>query len=788
ETAVLMEVLKAGGASLWLCASNPLSTQDDVASSLVKDLKIAVYSIKGEDTKTYYRHIRAVLAIKPDVTMDDGADLVSTIHQRALSIHRNIIGGTEETTTGVVRLRALANQGKLRYPIIAVNDASTKHLFDNRYGTGQSTIDGIIRATNKLLAGTHFVVCGYGWCLPKDTKIFTCSGIKSIKDIKIGDTVVGFNGYGKVVNKFHKGAKELYEVKTKDGYNIRATKEHEVLVFTQDGFRYKKVENLLPGDNLVVCKNENGWGKNDYSDLIRKYSFSFKSEDLFYILGCLIGDGTVTKKRSVSLACSLRDKVHFKNALSKLEFHIGDCRSNLYLDIYSIKFRNLLVELGLYYLKSFQKIIPESVFSAKEKIISSFLRGLFDTDGWVIKKRGKRIFVVGLSSSSKKLIEEVQILLMNYGIHSHIIERKSRVANISGRSYATKSGYELVIKGLESRKIFKKKIGFSLKRKQRELSGLENIGKIDKYDSIPYFKEIIRKINKKYKIVVSREDAKVININGKKRISKEITERILDYKYSKLNDRLLDELRTIINNDYKLIPLERVRKLKEKEEVYDIEVSDINSFVANGILVHNCGKGVALRAKGMASRVIIVEVDPLRALEATMDGYEVMPIKEASEIGDIFVTTTGDTSVIRREHFAAMKDGAIVANSGHFNVEIDIPALEKLSKAKKRIREFTDEYILKDGRKIYLLGEGRLINLAAAEGHPAQVMDMSFANQALSVEYIVENHRRLRKDVYGVPEEIDKNIARLKLKSLGIKIDTLTSQQKKYLSSWELGT
>jgi adenosylhomocysteinase len=364
ETGVLTEALKAGGADVYVCASNPLSTQDDVAASLVKNLKVPVFAIKGEDTKTYYQHIKSVLAVKPDITMDDGADLVSTIHHRETSAHKNIIGGTEETTTGVIRLRALATQGKLRYPIIAVNDALTKHLFDNRYGTGQSTIDGIIRATNKLLAGANFVVCGYGWC----------------------------------------------------------------------------------------------------------------------------------------------------------------------------------------------------------------------------------------------------------------------------------------------------------------------------------------------------------------------------------------------------------------------------------------GRGVAMRAKGMASRVIIVEVDPLRALEATMDGYEVMPIKEAAKIGDIFVTTTGDTSVIRREHFMVMKDGTIVSNAGHFNVEIDIPALEKLSKNKKRIREFVDEYILRDGRKIYVLGEGRLINLAAAEGHPAQVMDMSFANQALSAEYIAKNYNKLAKQVYKVPENIDKNIANLKLKSMGIKIDNLTKEQEKYLASWEIGT
>jgi adenosylhomocysteinase len=364
ETAVLMEVLKAGGAEVYLCASNPLSTQDDVAASLAKHLKIGVYSIKGEDTKTYYRHIEAVLAVKPDITMDDGADLVSIIHRRDPAMHANIIAGTEETTTGVIRLRALAEQGKLRYPIVAVNDAQTKYLFDNRYGTGQSTLDGITRATNKLLAGAYLVVCGYGWC----------------------------------------------------------------------------------------------------------------------------------------------------------------------------------------------------------------------------------------------------------------------------------------------------------------------------------------------------------------------------------------------------------------------------------------GRGVAMRGKGMAAKVIVIEVDPLRALEAVMDGYEVMPIKDAAKIGDVFVTVTGDINVIRTAHFSSMKNGAIVANSGHFNVEIDIPGLEKLSKKKKRIRDFVDEYIMKDGRKIYLLGEGRLINLAAAEGHPAQVMDMSFANQALSAEYVAGNFKALKKEVYKVPKLIDEGIAALKLRSLGVKIDTLTPEQKKYLSSWEMGT
>jgi len=365
ETAVLMEVVKAGGAQVCLCASNPLSTQDDVAASLVKNLGIPVFAVKGEDTKTYYRHIEAVLSGQPEVTMDDGADLVSTIHQNpGLYMKKPVVGGTEETTTGVIRLRALANQNKLRYPIVAVNDADTKHLFDNRYGTGQSTLDGIIRATNKLLAGASLVVCGYGWC----------------------------------------------------------------------------------------------------------------------------------------------------------------------------------------------------------------------------------------------------------------------------------------------------------------------------------------------------------------------------------------------------------------------------------------GRGVAMRAKGMAAKVIVCEVDPLKALEAVMDGYEVMPIKDAAGIGDVFVTVTGDINVIRKEHFKMMKDGAIVANSGHFNVEIDIPGLSELSGKPRQIRDSVQEYKMNSGRRVYILGEGRLINLAAAEGHPAQVMDMSFANQALSLEYIAKNHKRLQNQVYRVPYEIDSGIAALKLKSLGVRIDTLTAEQKKYLASWEMGT
>ncbi len=364
ETANLMITLKEGGAQLALTASNPLSTQDDVAAALVKHFEIPVFAIKGEDEKTYYQHIEAALAIEPDITMDDGADLVSTLHRKGGPALEKVIGGTEETTTGVIRLRAMAKDGVLAYPIIAVNDAYTKHLFDNRYGTGQSTIDGILRATNILLAGTVFVVAGYGWC----------------------------------------------------------------------------------------------------------------------------------------------------------------------------------------------------------------------------------------------------------------------------------------------------------------------------------------------------------------------------------------------------------------------------------------GRGVAMRARGAGAKVVITEVDPLRALEANMDGFMVMKMEEAAKIGDIFVTVTGDKHVIRKEHFELMKDGAVVANAGHFNVEIDIPALEDMSISRRRIREFVDEYKLPDGRKIYLLAEGRLINLSAAEGHPAVVMDMSFANQALSVVYLKENASNLERKVYRVPEEIDRRIAKMKLDALGIKIDELTPEQKAYLETWKEGT
>ena len=364
ETANLVLALKAAGAKVALCASNPLSTQDDITASLVKDYGLSVFAVNGEDKKTYYKHINSVLDIAPQITMDDGADLVSTIHQKRRELAPGIMAGTEETTTGVIRLRSLEQTGLLLFPIIAVNDADTKHLFDNRYGTGQSTVDGIIRATNKLLAGTSFVVCGYGWC----------------------------------------------------------------------------------------------------------------------------------------------------------------------------------------------------------------------------------------------------------------------------------------------------------------------------------------------------------------------------------------------------------------------------------------GRGVAMRARGMGANVVVCEVNPLRALEAVMDGYSVWPLRKAARYGDIFVSVSGDTSVLRKEHFLLMKDGAILANSGHFNVELDLLSLRKMAKRKRRIREFVEEYTLKSNKRLFVLGEGRLINLVAAEGHPASVMDMSFANQALSSEFVKAQGKSLAKKVYRVPQPIDKQIARLKLKSLGIRIDKLTPEQKKYLSSWEIGT
>ncbi len=364
ETANLMRTLKAGGAEVYLCASNPLSTQDDVAASLVKDYGVAVFAVRGEDNKTYYRHINAVLDKKPQITMDDGADLVSVLHSKRKKDAEYVIGSTEETTTGVIRLKSLANKGLLKFPVIAVNDAATKHFFDNRYGTGQSTLDGIIRATNRLVAGSSFVVCGYGWC----------------------------------------------------------------------------------------------------------------------------------------------------------------------------------------------------------------------------------------------------------------------------------------------------------------------------------------------------------------------------------------------------------------------------------------GKGLAMRARGAGANVIVTEVDPLKALEAVMDGFQVMPIARAARIGDFFCTVTGDINVIRKEHFKNMKDGAIVCNSGHFNVELELEGLKGLTKSKRIIRDFVQEYRLEDGRRIHVLAEGRLVNLACAEGHPASVMDMSFANQALSAAYLVQRGSNLEKRVYTVPEDIDREIARMKLETLGVKIDKLTKEQREYLASWEMGT
>jgi len=364
ETANLAQTLHLGGADLVLTASNPLSTQDDVAAALVNIYEVPTFAIKGEDNVTYYKHIKAALDHAPQVTMDDGADLVSTMHKERRDLLKYVMGGTEETTTGVIRLRAMAADGELKFPVIAVNDAQTKHLFDNRYGTGQSTLDGIVRATNVLLAGKIFVIAGYGWC----------------------------------------------------------------------------------------------------------------------------------------------------------------------------------------------------------------------------------------------------------------------------------------------------------------------------------------------------------------------------------------------------------------------------------------GRGLAMRARGMGANVVITEVDPLPALEAVMDGFRVLEMSAAAKIGDIFVTVTGDLNVIDQPHFEAMKDGAIIANSGHFNVEINIPALEKMSKDKRLVRPFVEQYVLEDNRRINLLGEGRLINLAAAEGHPASVMDMSFANQALSIEYMIKNADKLEKKVYSVPDEIDREIARLKLNAMGVQIDVLTPEQEKYLHSWEEGT
>ena len=364
ETGNLMTTLKAGGAQVYLCASNPLSTQDDVAAHLVKDHKISVFAIKGENTRTYYRHIDAVLKAGPNVTMDDGADLVSILHKDKSDLMDGVVGGTEETTTGVIRLRSMAADGVLKYPIIAVNNADTKHFFDNRYGTGQSTLDGIIRATNRLVSGTTFVVAGYGWC----------------------------------------------------------------------------------------------------------------------------------------------------------------------------------------------------------------------------------------------------------------------------------------------------------------------------------------------------------------------------------------------------------------------------------------GKGLAMRARGLGANVIVTEVEPLAALEATMDGFRVMPMDRAAPLGDFFCTVTGNIHVIRKRHFEKMKNGAIVANSGHFNVELDLDALAGITRSRRTVREYVEEHTLENGRKINVLGGGRLINLAAAEGHPSSVMDMSFANQALCCEHMVKNGAKLENDVHDVPERIDRTISRIKLKALGVSIDTLTAEQKKYLSSWQAGT
>jgi len=364
ETVNLVRTLLAGGAQVAVCASNPLSTQDDAAACLVKEMGVSAFAIRGEDSDTYYQHINSVLDAKPQITMDDGADLVTTLHTKRRELIGGVIGGTEETTTGVIRLRSMEREKVLAYPIIAVNDADTKHLFDNRYGTGQSTVDGIVRATNLLMAGKKFVICGYGWC----------------------------------------------------------------------------------------------------------------------------------------------------------------------------------------------------------------------------------------------------------------------------------------------------------------------------------------------------------------------------------------------------------------------------------------GRGVAMRARGMGAHVIVTEVNALRALEAVMDGYQVMPIADAARVGDVFVTLTGDTSVLRKEHFEVMKDGAVLANSGHFDVEIDIPALAAMAKQRRAIRPSVEEFLLADGRRLFLLAEGRLVNLAGAEGHPAAVMDMSFANQALSVAYLAREGKGLEKKVYPVPKALDEQVASLKLQAMGMHIDTLTQQQQEYLRSWQVGT
>ena len=364
ETANLMITMRDGGANIVLCASNPLSTQDDVAAALVRDYSIPVFAIKGENNDVYYSHILAALDHKPQLTMDDGADLVTILHTKRKDLLEHVIGGTEETTTGVIRLRAMAKEGVLKYPIVAVNDALTKHFFDNRYGTGQSTIDGIVRATNVLLAGTNFVVAGYGWC----------------------------------------------------------------------------------------------------------------------------------------------------------------------------------------------------------------------------------------------------------------------------------------------------------------------------------------------------------------------------------------------------------------------------------------GKGLAMRARGMGANVIVTEIDPIKAIEALMDGFRVMTMSDAAAIGDVFVTVTGNKNVIARDAFERLKNGAIISNSGHFNVEIDLETLGRMASSRRQTREFVEEFVLRDGRRIYVLGEGRLINLAAAEGHPASVMDMSFANQALSADFMVKNHASLEKRVYSVPEDLDKQVAKMKLEAMSVKIDRLTPEQEEYLASWSEGT
>ena len=495
ETANLVETLEAGGAEVALCASNPLSTQDDVAAALCDGSGVDVYAIKGEDNETYYRHINAVLDRRPQVTMDDGADLVSLLHKERLDQLTEIVGGTEETTTGVIRMRAMATDGALRYPIVSVNDANTKHLFDNRFGTGQSTIDAIMRSTNLLLAGRTVVVCGYGMC---------GRGVASRA-----------RGMGAHVVVTEVDALPALEA-AMEGYRVMPLREA-----------------ARTGDVFVTVTGDTGVIRREHLELMK--------------------------------------------------------------------------------------------------------------DGAVMANSG----------------------------HFDVEIDKSALAELAGG---------------------------------------------------------------------------------------------------------------------------RVRRIREYVDEYTLSDGRRLHLLAEGRLVNLAaaeGHPAAVMDMSFANQALSVEwiVKRRGALEAAMEGYQVMSLRDAARLGDIFVTVTGDTSVIGREHMVVMKDGAVMANSGHFDVEIDKEALADLAGGKvRRIRDFVDEYTLADGRKLHLLAEGRLVNLAAAEGHPAAVMDMSFANQALSVEWIVKRRGALEAGVYPVPPEIDAEVARLKLQTMGIEIDELTKEQEEYLRSWEQGT